>query len=197
MTDGLNANQQHILAMQAAHFAPTVLEEDHPPSSGSASVPLALTPHNTHSDSTIMPPALPGSAGALLLLPFAALPVEGPRPPFKDLRTYMSTAYLPPIPQTIRVHLEEHLEKLMNKRMNRGVVMRKEDVRNVRLRRNDGALWRHPMKGKRTLAEVEQIDLKAFKKATGACECLSSILSLGSLSSPPSHERRRRVSETL
>ncbi|KAG9001758.1 hypothetical protein FRB94_013690 [Tulasnella sp. JGI-2019a] len=87
------------------------------------------------------------------------------RQPFQDIAGYAARAFLPPLPPQISKALEEHQTRLLTKDINWGIVTTIKKVRSVPSRDMEGLLACGPMGGKRSLAEIEQIDGEWLAKA--------------------------------
>ncbi|KAG8988916.1 hypothetical protein FRB94_000327 [Tulasnella sp. JGI-2019a] len=98
-----------------------------------------------------------------VLVDTLAGPVPVLRQPFQDVKAYISRSYLPRFPDDLKRLLEEQQPRLLTEDINRGVAKAIRDVRSV------GTSGSHrtsqPLGGRRTLAEIEQIDGECLGRA--------------------------------
>ncbi|KAG8880206.1 hypothetical protein FRB98_005290 [Tulasnella sp. 332] len=153
ITPPITPNTQHYVGVLAALIAPTEIEvqPELPTTAASQQHQHHQSYHSHNSMSADLPPHIPGSAQQL-------------RQPFQDVAAYAARAYLPPIPEHINDLLEEHQSRLLTKNVNWGMAKTIKDVRSVRVREL-GVLSSQPKGGRRTLAEIEQIDGECLARA--------------------------------
>lgn len=161
ITPPITPNTQHYVGVLAALIAPTEIHVEQ--ASTTASHSQHHQAHRSYNSmSADLPPPTTGAAQDI-------------RQPFEDLGAYAARAYLPPIPEHINSVLEEHQTKLLAKNINWGMAKTIKDVRSVRVREL-GVLNSQPKGGRRTLAEIEQIDGECLARAAFSCKLTEPLL---------------------
>ncbi|KAG8859534.1 hypothetical protein FRB96_004418 [Tulasnella sp. 330] len=142
----LSANDQHYVGIIEALIAPTQLEE--------GAIPYDQQQHQALSSHQ--------STDSFLIDPQTGRPSQL-RQPFQDIAAYSARAFLPSIPDHIQKTLQEHQTRLLTKNINWGAAKTIKDVRSVRVR-GEGIMIK-PKGGKRSLAEIEQINPEWLARA--------------------------------